>query len=29
MLKFADYDEGALAAARDTQKFWAQVEFIW
>jgi hypothetical protein len=29
MLKFADYDEGVLAAARDTQKVWAQVEFIW
>jgi hypothetical protein len=29
MLKFADYEEGALPAARDTQKVWAQVEFIW
>jgi hypothetical protein len=29
MLKFADYDEGVLAAARDTQKVWAQMEFIW
>jgi hypothetical protein len=27
MLKFADYTQGALATARDTQKVWAQVEF--
>ncbi len=29
MLKFADYEQGALATARDTQKLWAQVEFVW
>jgi hypothetical protein len=29
MLKFADYQEGVLASARDTQKLWAQVEFAW
>jgi hypothetical protein len=29
MLKFADYEQGALPAARDTQKLWAQVEFVW
>jgi hypothetical protein len=29
MLKYADYQEGVLAAARDTQKLWMQVEFIW
>ena len=26
MLKFADYDEGVLASARNTQKLWMQVE---
>jgi hypothetical protein len=29
MLKFADFDEGVLASARDTQKVWGQVEFVW
>ena len=29
MLKFADYQQGALATARDTQKWWGQVEFAW
>jgi hypothetical protein len=29
MLKFADYEEGVLASARDTQKVWGQVEFVW
>lgn len=29
MLKFADYEQGALATARDTQKWWAQAEFAW
>jgi hypothetical protein len=29
MIKYADYQEGVLASARDTEKFWAQVEFIW
>jgi hypothetical protein len=29
MLKFADYEQGVLAAARDTQKWWGQVEFAW
>ena len=29
MLKFADYQQGALASARDTQKVWGQVEFVW
>jgi hypothetical protein len=29
MLKYADYTQGVLAAARDTDKFWTQVEFIW
>ncbi len=29
MLKYADYQQGVLASARDTEKFWAQVEFIW
>ena len=29
MLKLADYEQGALASARDTQKLWAQVEFVW
>jgi hypothetical protein len=29
MLKFADYQQGVLATARDTQKVWGQVEYIW
>lgn len=29
MLKFADFDEGVLPAARTTQKLWAQLEFVW
>jgi hypothetical protein len=29
MLKYADYSEGTLASARDTEKMWMQVEFIW
>jgi hypothetical protein len=29
MLKFADYSEGVLPSARNTQKLWAQVEFVW
>jgi hypothetical protein len=29
MLKFADYQQGALSTARDTQKVWGQVEFVW
>jgi len=29
MLKYADYQQGVLAAARDTHKLWAQVEFVW
>jgi hypothetical protein len=29
MLKFADYRQGELPAARDTRKLWAQVEFVW
>ena len=29
MLKFADFDEGALVSARNTQKIWGQVEFVW
>ena len=29
MLKYADYQQGVLASARDTQKYWMQVEFIW
>jgi hypothetical protein len=29
MLKFADYQQGVLASARDTQKVWGQVEFVW
>jgi hypothetical protein len=29
MLKYADFQEGVLASARDTEKFWMQVEFIW
>jgi hypothetical protein len=29
MLKYADYQEGVLVSARNTDKLWAQVEFIW
>jgi hypothetical protein len=29
LLKYADYEQGALAGARDTQKWWAQLEFAW
>ena len=29
MLKFADYTQGVLPTARDTQKWWGQVEFVW
>jgi hypothetical protein len=29
MLKYADYRQGVLASARDTEKLWMQVEFIW
>ncbi len=29
MLKFADYDEGVLASARNTQKLWMQLEYLW
>src|SRR5688572_16598222 len=29
MLKYADYQEGVLASARDTEKLWVQIEFIW
>jgi hypothetical protein len=29
MLKFADYRQGVLASARDTQKVWGQVEYAW
>ena len=29
MLKYADYTQGVPAVARDTEKLWAQVEFIW
>jgi len=29
MLKFADYEQGVLPTARDTQKWWGQVEFVW
>jgi hypothetical protein len=29
MLKFADFEQGVLASARDTQKVWGQVEFVW
>lgn len=29
MLKFADFDEGVLASARDTQKLWMQFEYVW
>jgi hypothetical protein len=29
LLKYADYQQGALASARTTSKLWAQLEFIW
>jgi hypothetical protein len=29
LLKYADFRQGTLATARDTEKLWAQVEFIW
>ena len=29
MLKYADYQEGELASARTTSKWWAQLEFVW
>jgi hypothetical protein len=29
MLKYADYQQGVLAAARDTQKAWMQIEYLW
>lgn len=29
LLKYADFQQGHLATARDTAKMWAQVEFIW
>jgi hypothetical protein len=29
MLKFADFQQGVLASARDTEKVWGQVEFVW
>ena len=29
LLKFADFDQGVLPAARNTQKVWGQVEFAW
>ncbi len=29
LLKFADYQQGVLATARDTQKIWGQVEYVW
>jgi hypothetical protein len=29
LLKYADYRQGALATARDTGKFWLQLEFVW
>ncbi len=29
MLKYADYEEGVLASARDTQKLWMQFEYVW
>ena len=29
MLKLADYEQGTLASARDTQKVWGQVEYVW
>jgi len=29
LLKYADYQQGALASARTTSKLWAQIEFVW
>jgi hypothetical protein len=29
LLKYGDYEQGVLATARNTQKLWAQVEFVW
>jgi len=29
MLKYADYSQGVLPSARDTEKLWMQIEFIW
>ena len=29
MLKFADFEQGVLASARNTQKIWGQVEYVW
>jgi hypothetical protein len=29
MLKYADYQQGVLPSARDTDKLWLQVEFTW
>ena len=29
MLKYADFQQGVLVAARNTDKLWAQLEFIW
>ena len=29
MLKYSDYNQGVLASARDTEKIWMQIEFIW
>ncbi|HEV7607922.1 MAG TPA: alginate export family protein [Steroidobacteraceae bacterium] len=29
LLKYADYQQGALVTARTTSKLWAQLEFIW
>ncbi len=29
MLKYADYHQGVLATARDTEKLWMQAEFAW
>ena len=29
MVKYADYQRGVLATARDTEKYWLQAEFVW
>jgi len=29
MIKYADYNQGVLASARDTEKFWMQMEYVW
>jgi hypothetical protein len=29
LLKYADFQQGVLASARDTEKVWGQVEFVW